>query len=83
MYKILLHPKVVKFLDKLSQNLRIHIKKKLSNLMENPFHYLEHYAGEDYYKLRIGDYRALIDIDFKKKLIIVRVLDHRKKIYKR
>lgn len=51
-------------------------------MKENPFHYLEHYEGE-YYKLRIGDYRALLDIDFKLKIIWVRIIDKRGRIYKR
>ena len=37
-------------------------------LKENPFRFLEHYEGDDVYKLRIGDYRALIDIDFSERL---------------
>lgn len=37
----------------------------------------------DYYKFRIGKYRALIDIDFEKRIIKVQILDHRKKVYKR
>ena len=42
------------------------IKKKLFSIKkENPFNYLEYFEG-DYYKLRIGDYRALIDVDFEK-----------------
>ncbi len=49
---------------------------------ENPFHYLEHYEGKDYYKFRIGDYRALIDVDFQNKSLKVQVLDKRGRIYK-
>ncbi|HLA23295.1 MAG TPA: hypothetical protein VJZ93_02045 [Candidatus Nanoarchaeia archaeon] len=33
-------------------------------------------------KLRIGDYRALIDIDFENKILIIQVFDKRGKIYK-
>ena len=33
-------------------------------------------------KLRIGDYRALIDIDFENKVLIIQVFDKRGKIYK-
>ena len=49
---------------------------------EEPSHYLEHYEGGGY-KLRIGDYRALIDADFENKIIWVMVLDLRGRIYKR
>lgn len=32
---------------------------------------------------RIGDYRALLDIDHERKIVKVQVLDHRSRIYKR
>jgi len=35
-----------------------------------------------YYKLRIGDYRALIDVDFDKGFLVVEVLDKRGRVYK-
>ena len=70
------------FLDKLPQNIALRIINKLEQIKENPFHFLEHYEGE-YYKLRIGDYRALIDIDFQRKIIFVRIIDKRGRIYKR
>ena len=54
---------------------------KIDSIKENPFHFLEHYEGE-YYKFRVGDYRALIDIDFERKILWVRVLDKRGRIYK-
>ncbi len=81
-YEIKLHPKVKKFLDKSEKNVSDRIIKKLKLLKEEPFRFLEHYEGADYYKLRIGDYRALIDVDKSRKIIFVRVLDHRSRIYK-
>lgn len=82
-YEIKLHPKVVKFINKSDHSLSDRIKKRLMSLKEDPFRFLEHYEGKDYYKLRIGDYRALIDVDTSRKIIFIRVLDHRSKIYKR
>ena len=63
MFSIRLHPKVAKFLEKCERTLSQRIKAKLKEVKEDPFVYLEHYEGDDFYKLRIGDYRALIDID--------------------
>jgi mRNA interferase RelE/StbE len=82
-YQVKLHPKVKQFLDKSNKQLNERIKKRLKLLKEDPFRYLEHYEGEKCYKFRIGDYRALIDVDNQRKIIFVRVLDHRGKIYKR
>ena len=81
-YKVKLHPNVVKFLVKLPEDISERIKNKLKEIKENPFHYLEHYEGEDVYKLRIGNYRALIDVDISRKILFVRVLDKRDRIYK-
>lgn len=82
-YQTKLHPKVVEFLNKLPSDISERIKKKIKSIEENPFRYLEHYEGEDFFKLRIGDYRALVDVDTSRKILFVRVLDHRRRIYKR
>jgi len=84
MWKVLLSPDAQNFLNKKDRHITERIKKGLEKLKtENPFHYLEHYEGQDYYKFRIGDYRALIDIDFQNKIIKIQVLDNRGVIYKR
>ena len=82
MWEILLHPNVDSFLNSLDASLRERIKNKLRELKEDPFRFLEHFEGSNYYKLRVGDYRALIDIDFINRILKVQVLDHRGRIYK-
>ena len=56
------------------------IRAKFLLLTEHPFRYLERFEG-DYFKLRIGDYRALADVDIGRKIVWIRLLDHRKRIY--
>lgn len=80
-YEVILHPQVMEFIKNALPELKDRIRKKLLLLKETPFYYLEHFEGE-YYKLRIGDYRALIDINFEKHLIIVQLIDHRNRVYK-
>ena len=75
-------PNARKFLRKLSSDIAKRIVKKIKEIEENPFHYLEHYEG-DGYKFRIGDYRLLIDVDFENKILKIRVLDKRGRVYKR
>jgi len=72
----------VKYLQSLPANISERIIDKFEKIKENPFRYIEHYEG-DYYKIRIGDYRALVDIDFERKILFVRVFDKRGRIYKR
>ncbi len=82
-YEILWHPKALEKLEKLSKNISERIVKKVEGIKENPFRFLEHYEGKDYYKLRVGDYRLLVDIDNSNKVIKIQVFDHRGRIYKR
>ncbi len=80
-YSIRLSSKAQKFLDRLNKKMSLRIIEKMEKIKENPFHYLEHYEGEGY-KLRIGNCRALIDVDFENKILLVRILDKRGRIYK-
>ena len=57
------HAKVRKFLHKLPRQISSRIVLKVKEMRTDPFHYLEHYEGEDYCKLRMGDYRLLVDVD--------------------
>ena len=82
-YNLKWSPKSIKFLEKLPKNISTRILEKLDYVKDDPFRYLEHYEGEAVYKLRIGNYRFLIDVDFSNKLLIIRVFDHRSRVYKR
>jgi len=83
MWKVFLSPDVQNFLKKQDKHISDRLKKGLKKLKsENPFYFLEHYEGKDFYKYRIGEYRALIDVSFSEKSLKVQVLDHRRRIYK-
>jgi len=58
-YSVEWHPKTRKFLKKLPNDISARIVLIGKEGQEDPFRFLEHYEGEGY-KLRIGDYRALI-----------------------
>ena len=70
------------YLAKLQQDIALKIYNKIISIKENPFRYLEHYSEKELYKFRIGDYRALIDVDIKRKILFVRIIDKRSRIYK-
>jgi len=74
--------KALDYLKKLPLDISTRITKKLDVIKENPLRYLRHYEGE-YYKVRIGDFRALVDVDFSKKILIIQIFDKRGRIYKR
>jgi mRNA interferase RelE/StbE len=81
-YTISWEPNTEKFLDKLPIDIAERIVLKVNQIKDNPFHFLEHYEGADYYKLRVGEYRLLIDVDTKNQILRIQVIGHRKNIYK-
>lgn len=81
-FSISFDKEAVKYLESLPSNISERIINKFEEIKENPFRYIEHYEGE-YYKIRIGDYRALIDIDYPRKILFIRIIDKRGRVYKR
>ena len=83
MWRIFLSPDVCAFLKKQDKHIGLRLRNGLEKLKtDNIFHYLEHFEGHDFYKYRVGDYRALIDVDFQNKILMVRILDKRGRVYK-
>ncbi len=82
-YSIKWRPKAVKDLRKLPRDIAVRLIKKVDSLKENPIRFLEKLRGDPGFKLRVGDYRVLIDVKEKEKSIAARVVGHRKNIYKR
>ncbi len=80
-YKIEWHPKASKNVERLPKEQQNRVLEKLDLVKEEPFRYLERFSHPHYYKLRIGDYRALIDVNFEDKTLFVKVFDHRGSIY--
>ena len=71
-----------RLLDRLPGQIAHRIITKVNAIRDNPFHFLEHYEGAAIFKLRIGSYRVLMDVDLKTATISVRTLGHRRNIYK-
>ncbi|MBL7087037.1 MAG: type II toxin-antitoxin system RelE/ParE family toxin [Candidatus Cloacimonetes bacterium] len=82
MFKIKWGEKALSYLDNLGFLLSKRIIKNIDNLKENPFSKnIKRLKGMDVYRLRIGDYRVLFEID--KDLIKILKIGHRKNIYKK
>ena len=82
MYDLVFDEEAIDFLNKLPKELRERIYNKIISTKENPFHFFERLEGRKDYKLRVGDYRAIVDIDPDSKKIKVTLIGHRKNIYK-
>jgi mRNA interferase RelE/StbE len=83
MYTVIYDEEALQNLEKLEKKIRKRIFKKIISTKENPFHYFERLTGRGEYKLRVGDYRIITDIDEKTKKISILFIDHRKNIYKK
>jgi len=83
MYIVIYDEEAIKNLEKLEKRNRKRIFEKITSTKENPFHYFEKLTGRDEYKLRVGVYRIIADINEKTKRITVLFVDHRKKVYKK
>ena len=81
MYHVSFSPQASSYFHSLQKEDQERIRKKFLLVQENPFRFLHHYEGQGY-KLRIGDHRALIDVDQQRKIVFVRVFDKRGRIYK-
>jgi len=62
-YRVLLHPKAAEFLRKADPKLRGRIKRRLKELEEEPANKGQRLYGSPFYRLRIGDYRAIYTVD--------------------
>ena len=81
MYKVIFDDKAIEFLEKLDKKNRKRIFNKIMSTKEEPLHYFEKLTSTNYYKLRVGDYRVVADIDKNEIKILVLLIGHRKNIY--
>ncbi len=81
MYSIELTDTSKKFLQKLEKKDSEIILKKIYELRDNPFRYLKRLQGEKLWRLRIMDYRAVVEVIISMNKIIVVRIGHRKNVY--
>ena len=82
-YIIKWSPQSLEFIRKLPKDISLRIRTKVEQAAQNPKHFLESLESIQGDKLRIGDYRAIIDVLEKDKIFAVRTIGHRKNIYKK
>jgi len=82
MYEVIFDEEAIDLLNKLPKQVKERIFNKILSTKRSPFHFFERLKGRKDYKLRIGDYRAIADIDKNSKKIRITLAGHRKNIYK-
>ena len=89
MYKVLVHRRVVKFLENMvDEELKTRLKEVIFQLADYPLVLrrldIEKLEGlERTYRVRIGDYRVIFHVDKKERTIYVTHIGHRKSVYKK
>ena len=83
MYEIIFSQKAKKQLFRLEKNIQERIITALERIRIRPEAYITKLVGGPGYKLRVGDYRLIMDLDNNNLLILVIKVGHRKNIYKK
>lgn len=82
MYRVKFDDEPINFINKLSKDLKKRIFNKILSTKTNPFHFFDKLEDRKDFKLRVGDYRVIADINQSSKTIEITRIGHRKNIYK-
>jgi len=80
-YHVLLHPKAAEFLKRSDDKIRKRIKERLRELEAKPEDKGERLKHSPFFRLRIGDYRAIYMIEKEEHRVIVLFIGHRRDVY--
>ena len=80
-YEILFTKTAKDELEKLENSIQKRIIGVLERIRIRPESYLKRLAGVPYFRLRVGDYRAIVDVIISMNKIIVLRIGHRKNVY--
>lgn len=81
MYEITITDNAKKQLKKLERNIQERILTALERIRVRPEAFITKLVGDNAYKLRVGDYRVLMDVDKNKLTILVIKIGHRRNVY--
>ena len=81
-FEIIWSEKAVKELKKIERPIAKRIFNAITQLKEDPFHNIIKLTNSPYYRLRVGDFRIILDIQKNQLRILIIKVGHRKKIYK-
>lgn len=73
--------RAAEWLAKAEPEIEDRILSKLEDVQEFPSHFLKRLQGSDFYRLRVGDYRVIIDWDKDRDALLVRRIGKRDSIY--
>ena len=81
-YQIIWAESAARQMRKLEPPVARHIYSRVGELAENPYRNVRKLRGDKGFRLRVGDYRVIFDIDGKRLRILVLKVGHRSRIYR-
>lgn len=82
MFEIEFSKSAEKQLFKLEKDIQKRIVSTLDRIRIRPYPHVKKLVGNPYFRLRVGEYRVILDIRKNKLFIFVVEVGHRKNIYK-
>jgi len=82
MYDVVFSEKAKKQFLKLEMDTQKRIISSLDRIKIRPEAYVSKLVGDTAYRLRVGDYRVIMDIDKGSLIILIIKVSHRRNIYK-
>jgi mRNA interferase RelE/StbE len=80
-FKVLLHPKAAKELQKTEKHIQTRIIESAKQLREDPDKHGKPLKQSDFWSLRIGDYRVIYEINPTINQVVILFVGHRSKVY--
>jgi len=83
-YRIEFAPKAQRDFNALDKPIRSRLARRINSLAENPFPQgIKKLAGEeDLYRLRVGDYRIIYQVQGKRLVVLIVGIGHRGDVYR-
>jgi mRNA interferase RelE/StbE len=80
-YQVIFSDLALKQLNKLDREIGQRIISTLVRIRIRPDAYVKKLVGDEGYRLRVGNYRVILDIDREKLMILVLIIGQRKNVY--
>ena len=82
-FEIIWSDAAIRQLKKLDRSVARRIFDKVGELAEEPHRFVQKLVNSPYYRLRVGDYRVILDIQGDVLRILILKVGHRESIYNR
>ncbi len=80
-YQVIFSDLALKQLRKLDREIEQRIISTLERIRIRPDAYVKKLVGDEGYRLRVGNYRVILDLDKEKLIILVLRIGHRRNVY--